>query len=141
MQGKESPLKFVESTRESSKFNSANLFYRSGPGRKEGKQEMISEKIGEAREVLEKAKESLRNMRSGGKSNMASRREWVEQRTLKNEKDITMLECEMQHSVRLMEKEIKELTALTCELLEPGYYRRNKYPHNWRLSRSYLIKN
>ena len=80
----------------------------------------------------------MKEVRRSGK---VRRIDQIENENMKNTRDIALIGCEMNQSVRKLEKEIKELSALTCELLEPGYYRRNKYPHTWRLARSCNMRN
>ena len=139
-----SPLKFNLSTKDSSKYESQNRFYsyKDSPVQTQDiNSSRISDKVNEAKDILEKAKESLKKMNKEEYEYEKKKRYRIEQEEFRNSCDIALLGCEMRQNVMTLEREIKELSKLTIELLQPGYYKRNKYPHEWRLTRNYIIKN
>lgn len=101
--------------------------------------EQIAEKVGEAMEIVKKAKENLKAMEKRKEKLEKIQRARSHAESQAKYMDATVLGCEMRHSLYLLEKQVSELKHLSTELLKPGYYRRNDYPHGWRLSRNYSV--
>lgn len=103
--------------------------------------EDLDGKVNEAKSILNKAKETLRKMKAETVVLDRERLEILQKETFSKYSNVTVLATEMRMNVRRLEQEVRELRGLTSELLIPGYYRRNDYPHGWRLSRNFLTYN
>jgi hypothetical protein len=97
----------------------------------------IEEKLSEAKSILSKAKEKLRKVYTLQDKISLENLHIKERTSGQLLLDATLLACETRSNVHKIESEIRELKLLTCELLQPCYYRRNPYPHPWRQSRNY----
>jgi sporulation protein YlmC with PRC-barrel domain len=135
-----SPLKIDYSTIESSYYNTGKKFYKSKEdyvGTLDEKNIAIEDKVNEAQIIVQNAKKTLEKMKNQEKISQKTSFKLVDYESIQKLYDVTLIEFEMKNSVRVLEKQVKELKDLTCELLNPGYYRRNEYPHPWRLARNY----
>lgn len=101
------------------------------------KQEKIQSKVSEAQAILLSAKERLKKMNLTEASVMLEESEKDLQQGQNREFEVCLLASEMRQAVRGLEKQVKHLGLLSDQLLNPGYYRRNAYPHPWRLTKLY----
>jgi len=103
----------------------------------EAKQEKIESKLSEAQEILSGAKERLRRMNLTESSLVLEESGRGLRNSQNQELDACLLACEMRGALRNLESQVRHLNLLSDQLLNPGYYRRNPYPHPYRLTKYY----
>lgn len=103
----------------------------------ETKQEKIESKLSEAQTILSSAKERLKRMNLTESSFILEESGRDLKNSQKQELDTCLLACEMRTALKSLETQVKHLNLLSDQLLNPGYYRRNPYPHPYRLTKYY----
>ena len=126
-----------QSTKDSFGISDLSGFKSTGKKFNQVKEEDIHCKVNEAKDIILNARERMKKSTVAEEEFYLRDSEGNLDRAQGKYLDSCILASDMRNAVRKLEKEVSHLALLSDQMLNPGYYRRNPYPHPWRLTKLY----
>jgi hypothetical protein len=112
-------------------------FKNSQKERPEEKEEDIHLRVNQAKDIVSNARKRIKRMELTEEEFFLDESERKVGKAENKHLEVCLLASEMRNATRNLGWQVNHLASLTEQLLNAGYYRRNPYPHPWRLNKTF----